>query len=110
MSEYFPKPKSLGRNMKVQLDLSNYAPKADFKIVASVNTSKFAKKVDLASIKSEIDKLDITKLETTPADLEKLSDILSDVVVKEVNKDVYNELIKKVNAIQTTDTGDLVKS
>ena len=31
MSEYFPKPKSLGANMKVELDLSNYATKADFK-------------------------------------------------------------------------------
>ena len=29
MSEYFPKPKSLGANVKVELDLSNYAPNAD---------------------------------------------------------------------------------
>ena len=31
MSEYFPKPKTLGRNVKVELDLSNYATKADLK-------------------------------------------------------------------------------
>ena len=30
MSKYFPKPKSLGANVKVELDLSNYATKADF--------------------------------------------------------------------------------
>ena len=31
MSEYFPKPRPLGGNVKVQLDLSNYATKADLK-------------------------------------------------------------------------------
>ena len=43
MSEYFPEPKSLGRIVKVELDLSNYATKADLKNVAGVDTSKFAK-------------------------------------------------------------------
>ena len=33
MNEYFPKPKSLGRNVKVELDLSNYATKADFLLI-----------------------------------------------------------------------------
>ena len=32
MSEYFPEPKSLGQKMKVELDLSNYATKADLKM------------------------------------------------------------------------------
>ena len=41
-----------------------------------VDTLKFAKKFDLASLKSEIDKLDIGKLETTPADLSTLSDVV----------------------------------
>ena len=31
MSEYFPEPKSLGANVKVQLDSSNYTAKADIK-------------------------------------------------------------------------------
>ena len=43
MSEYFPKPKSLEAIVKVELDLSNYATKADFKNVAGLNTSAFAK-------------------------------------------------------------------
>ena len=43
MSEYFPEPKSLGGIVKVELDLSNYATKADLKNVAGVDTSKFAK-------------------------------------------------------------------
>ena len=49
MSEYFPKPKSLGANVKVKLDFSNYARKADLEIVTGVNTSSFAKKIDFAN-------------------------------------------------------------
>ena len=44
MSEYFSKPKSLGANVKVDLDLSNYATKVDLKNAAGVDTSDFAKK------------------------------------------------------------------
>ena len=44
MSEYFPKQKSLGANVKIELDLSNYAPKADLKTATGVDTSDFAKK------------------------------------------------------------------
>ena len=61
MSEYFPEPKSLGRRVKVQLDLCNYAVKSDLKNSTGVDTLKFSKKVDLASLKSNVDKLDIDK-------------------------------------------------
>ena len=43
MSEYFPNPKSLGGRVKVELDLSNYATKADLTNATSVDTSKFDK-------------------------------------------------------------------
>ena len=56
-----------------------------------------AEKSDLASLKSEIDKLDIRKLETTPADLSKVSNVVKNEAIK---KTVYDELVKKVNAIQ----------
>ena len=49
MSKYFLKPKSLGRKVKVELDLSNYLTKADFKNATCVDTSKLAQKIDLAS-------------------------------------------------------------
>ena len=62
MSEYCPEPKSLGGRVKVRLDLSNYATKADLKNVTGVNKSKFAETVDLANLKSNVDKLDIDKL------------------------------------------------
>ena len=48
--------------MKVELDLYNYATEADLKNTAGADTSKFAKKVDLESLKFEVDKLDIDKL------------------------------------------------
>ena len=69
MNEYFPKPKTLGGNLKVELDLSYYMTKADLKNATGVDTLNFAKKSDLASLKSEIGKWDIVKLETTPVDL-----------------------------------------
>ena len=59
MSEFFPKPKSFGGRVKVELDLSNYTKKADLKNARGVNTLKFAKKVDLPGLKSDVDKSDI---------------------------------------------------
>ena len=78
MSQYFPKPfKSFGRNMDVKVDLSNYATKTDLKNVTHLDTSSFALKTNLASLKTKVDKLDIDKLALVPVDLSELS-----VVVK----------------------------
>ena len=66
INEYFPKPKSLGANVKVELDLSNYATKADLKNATGVDTSDFAKKTDLAYLKSNVGKLDIDTLKNVP--------------------------------------------
>ena len=44
MSEYFPEPKSLGANIKVELDLSKYRTKWDLKNATRVDTSDFAKR------------------------------------------------------------------
>ena len=70
MSGYFPEPKS-SRRVKVELDLSNYATKSDLKNATGVDTSKFAKKVDLANLKSDANKLDIDKLKNIPTNLSK---------------------------------------
>ena len=53
----------------------------DLKNATGVDTSKFTKKVDLASLKSKIDKLNIGKLETSPVDLSKPSDVVKNNVV-----------------------------
>ena len=66
MSEYFSKSKSLGGRVKVELDLSNYATKTDLKNVTGVGTSKFAKRVDLGNLKSNVDRSDIDKLKNIP--------------------------------------------
>ena len=105
MSEYFPKPKSFGGNLKAELDLSNYAAKADLKNAIGVDTSKFAKKIDIASLKPDVDKLDIDKLKTLPTnlsnsktkidklDVDKLIPVLVDLI--KLNYLVKNDLVEK---------------
>ena len=107
MKDYFHKPKSLGANVKVDLCLFNYATKADLKKATSVDISEFAKKTDLANLKSDPDKLDFGKLKNVPSnlsnlkskidklvpvpvDLNKLTDLVDVVVV-----DVENDVVKK---------------
>ena len=128
MIEYFSKPKYLRTNVRVALNLSNYATKADVKNTTGADTLDFAKKIDLGNLKSDVDKLDIDKLknvtsslsnlknkldkldigklEITPVDLSKLSDAVKNEVFK---KTEYNGLVKKINNINTTDTSNLVK-
>ena len=86
-------------NVKVELDLFNYPKKADLKGVAGVDTSNLASKSDLASLKAEVDEIDIEELQTSLADLSKLSNIVDNDVVK---KTVCDEIVTKVNAIDTS--------
>ena len=99
MSQHLPKVlvvpvRSFGGNIKVKVDLSNYAAKTDLKNVTHVDTSSFALKTNLASLKTEVDKLDIDKLAPVLVDLSKLSDV--------VKKAVYDQLAAKVNNIDTS--------
>ena len=98
MSQYFPPYTSSGRNIKVELDMSSYATKNDLKYVTHVDVSSFASKTNLASLKTEVDKLDIDKLTPVPVDLAKLSNIVKYDVVK---KTEYNKLVGKVDNIDT---------
>ena len=75
IGEYLPKPKPLGKNVKVKLDLSKYVTKADLKNATGVDTTEFATGTDLASLEWNVDELDINKLKTVPIDLSKLSTI-----------------------------------
>ena len=85
MSRFVPKSfESFRRNINVKLDLSNDATKADIKNVSHVDTSSFALKANLASLKTEVDKLDIDKLVPVPVDLSKLSDVVKNDVVKKL--------------------------
>ena len=57
-------------------------------------------------MKNETDKLNFGKLETTLVHLYQLSNTVKNGFVKKTD---YDELVKKVNTIQTTDTSDLVQ-
>ena len=99
MSQYFPKPyESFGGDINVKVDLSNYATKADIKNISHVDTSSFALKSNLASLKTEVDKLDMAKLVPVSGGLGKLSHAVKNDVVK---KAVYDKLVAKVNSIDT---------
>ena len=101
MGKLYPKPyKQFGSNIKVKVDLSNYATKPDLKNVTHVDTSSFALKTNLANLKTEVDKLDIDKLVPVPTDLSKLSNVLKHDVVK---KTVYDKLVTKGNNSDTSD-------
>ena len=76
MSQYFRKPfKSFGGNINAKVDLWHYATKTDLKNVAHVDTSSFVPKTNLASLKTEVGKLDIDKLAPVLVDLSKVSDV-----------------------------------
>ena len=79
--------------------MSNYAGKTDIKNISHIDTSSFALNSNLASLKREVDKLDINNLVPVSVDLIKLSDVVKNDVVK---KTVYEKLIAKVNNIDTS--------
>ena len=82
MSLYFPTPfnSHFGDSIKVKIDLSNYATKTDIRNISHVDTSSFALKASLASLKTKVDKLDIDKFVPIPVDLSKLSNVVKNVV------------------------------
>ena len=60
--------------------MSNYATKTDIKNISHVDTSSFTLKSNLASLRTEVDNLDIDKLVLLPVDLSKLNDVVKSVV------------------------------
>ena len=72
--------------------------KTDLKNVTNIDTSSFPLKTNLASLKTEVDNLDIDKLVTVPVDLSKFSD-----VVKNVKKAIYDKLVANADNIDTSE-------
>ena len=85
MSQYFPPYNNSSGNIKVELDLSNYATKDDVKNITHVDVSSYAAKTNLAALKTEVDKIDTDKLKTVPDDLAKLSNVAKNEVVKKTD-------------------------
>ena len=98
-NKYFPPYRSSRRDIKVELYLSNYATKTNLKNVTHADISSFALKTNLASLKTEVDKIDADKLKTVPVDLAKLSNVVKSDVVK---KTEHNSFKTKVGSIDTT--------
>ena len=116
ISQYFPKPyEAFGEDSNVKVDLFSYVIKTDIKNILHVGVSSFALKSNLASLKTEVDKLDIDKLKNLPnnlsnlknkvdkLDIDKLVSVpvelskLSNVVKNEVvEKTEYNAKIKNI--------------
>ena len=82
MNTYYPPYKSSSNNIKVELDLTNYATKTDLKNITHTDVSSFASKTNLSALKTKVDKIDVDKLKTVPNDLAKLSNIKNEVVKK----------------------------
>ena len=92
---YYPPYKSSSNNVKVELDLTNYATKTNLKNVTHVDVSSFASKTNLAALKTEVDKIDTNKLKTAPTDLAKLTNAIENDVVKKAD---YNAKITSIEA------------
>ena len=92
---YYQPYRSSRNNIKVELDLANYATKTDLNNITHVDVSSFASKTNLAALKKEVDKIDADKLRTTPADLTKLTNAIENDVVKKTD---YNTKVTSIEA------------
>ena len=91
---YYPPYKGSSSNVKVELDLTNYATKTDLNIT-HVDVSSFASKTNLAALKTEVDKIDTDKLKTAPTDLAILTNAIEYDVVKKTD---YNTKVTSIEA------------
>ena len=92
---YYPPYKSSSNNIKVELDLSNYAAKDDVKNITHIDVSSYVTKTNLAALKTEVDKIDTDKLKTAPTDLAKLTNAIENDVVKKTD---YNTKVTSIEA------------
>ena len=111
---YYPPYKS--NNIKVELNLSNYATKDDIKNITHVDVSSYATKTNLAALKTEVDKINTDKLKTVRDDLAKLSNVVKNEVVKKTHfsADTYvmrtkfstdtNALDNKIDKVEKKDS------
>ena len=85
MSQYFPPYNNSSKNIKIELDLSNYATKDDVKNITHVDVSSYASKTNLAALKTEVDKIDTDELKAVSDDLAKLNNVVKNEVIKKTD-------------------------
>ena len=108
MSTYYPPYKSSSSNIKVELDLTNYATKTDLKNITHTDSSSFASKTNLAALKTEVDKIDVNKLKTVPDDLAKLSNVVKNEVVKKTDFSADNYVTRTKFSTDTNALDDKI--
>ena len=108
MTTYYPPYKSSSNNIKVELDLTNYATKTDLKNITHTDVSSFASKTNLAALKTEVDKIDVDKLKTVPDDLAKLSNVVKIEVVKKTDFSADNYVTRTKFSTDTNSLDDKI--
>ena len=108
MSTYYPPYKSSCQSVKVELDLTNYATKTDLKNINHVDISSYASKTNLATLKPEVDKIDVDKLKTVPDDLAKLSNVVKNEVVKKTDFSADNYVKRTKFSADTNSLDDKI--
>ena len=113
MSTYYPPYKGSSNNIKVELDLTNYATKTDLKNITHADVTSFASKTNLAALKTEVNKIDVDKLKTAPIDLAKLTNAVENDLVKKTDYNAKVTNIESQIAGVTKNTldnlGDIIK-
>ena len=104
MSTYYPPYKSSSNNIKVELDLTNYATKTDLKNITHTDVYSFASKTNLAALKTEVDKIDVDKLKT----IEQLSNVVKNEVVKKTDFSADNYVTRTKFSTDTNALDDKI--
>ena len=86
--------------------MANYTTKDDVKNITHVDVGSFAIKTNLAALKSEVDKIHVDKLKTTPTGLAKLSNVVKNDVVKKTDYNIKLTSIESQIAGVTKNTLD----
>ena len=105
MTTYYPPYQSSNNNIKVELDLTNYATKTDLKNITHTDVGSFASKTNLSALKTKVDKIEVDKLKTVPHDLAKLNNVVKSEVVKKTDfsADDYVKKTKFIGDINSLD-------
>ena len=100
--------KVLVTNIKVELDLTNFATKTVLKNITYTDVSSFASKTNLSALKTEVDKIDIDKLKTVPDDLAKLIIVFKNEIVKKTDFSAYNYVTRTKFSTDTNSLDDKI--
>ena len=108
MGTYYPPYKNNSNNIKVKLDLANYATKEDVKNITHVDVSSYDSKSNLAALKTEVDEIDVDKLKAVLDDLAKLTNVIKNETVKKTDFNADNYVKKTKFSADTNALDDKI--